>query len=63
MSFNKTTDNNLKTISLCIKIYLLISSQGQPPSPSAIIMHKHFRDHPLPSDYVICECSLSCFVF
>ena len=34
----------MKTISLCKKTCLLMSSQGQPPSPSPIIMHKHFRD-------------------
>ena len=65
ISFNKTTVDNLKTISLCKKTYLLMSSQSQPPSPSPIIVYKHFRDTLTPlCDYVICEqhCP-SCFAF
>ena len=64
MIFNKTTEDSLETIVLCKKTYLLMSSQGQPLSPSPIIMHKHFRDPPPPlCDYVMCERSLSCFAF
>ena len=33
ISFNKTTGDSLKTISLCKKTYLLMSSQGPPPFP------------------------------
>ena len=50
MSLDKIT--SLKTIALCKKTYLLMSSQGQPPSPSPIIMHKHFRDPPVHSTWL-----------
>ena len=49
MTFNKTTGDSMKTIALCKKAYLLMSSQSQPPPLSSpIIMHKQFRDLSLP---------------